>query len=214
MANDDQVSALGGLRPVSQPYGTIKRSYYRLAAAATGTNIYIGQPVDLDGAGHAVTASLNGTGATVFYVGAVVGFSKDASGKQGLPNGMSVITQGAYFPGGVEGAYVCVADDPNQEFIIQEASTGTALGTGNIGQTAGFIYTTRATSGDTLTGSSYAELSPGDVSATTSGPLQLVGYADNLNSDGSMNGPGAYAKWRVRIRNHRLAAFVAGTNIQ
>ena len=35
MANDDQVAALGGLRPLTQPYGTVKRSYYKLTTSTT-----------------------------------------------------------------------------------------------------------------------------------------------------------------------------------
>lgn len=213
MANDDVVSALGGLRPSEQPYGNIKRSYYRLAAAATGSPIYVGQPMDLDASGQAILATA-GTAITVWIVGPALGFSLDDQGKGGLPDAMNVLTQGAYWPAGAVSGYVCIADDPNQEFIIQEASTGTALGTANIGQSSGFVFTTRSTSGNNYTGSSYAELHPTTASATTAGPLQLLGYADLMNSDGTHNGPGVYAKWRVRIRNHRFGNFLAGTNIQ
>lgn len=199
MANDDQVSALGGLRPVTQPYGTVKRSYYRLTTSAAA--VFIGQPMDLDGNGQATTVA-QGTGLTVLMVGPVVGFARDSRGQMGLPDAMSLITQGAYLPA-LTNAYVCIADDPNQEFVIQEASTGTALTTAAIGNSTGFIYTTRTNSGDTVTGSSFVELSPGEASATTSGPLKIVGLADNMNSDGSYNSLGAYAKWRVRIVNHR-----------
>jgi hypothetical protein len=210
MANDDMVSALGGLRPLAQPQGNVKRSYYRLVTSALA--VYVGQPMDLDGNGEAQAATA-GTSATVFYVGPVIGFSRDSRGKMGLPDAMTVLTQGAYLPGNTD-AYVCIADDPNQEFVIQEASSGTALNTGNIGNTAGFIYTARSTSGNNYTGSSYAELSPGGVSTTTSGPLQLLGYTDNINSDGTYNGAGAYAKWIVKIAHHRKATFLPGTNIQ
>lgn len=200
MANDDQVSALGGLRPVTQPYGTIKRSYYRLTTSANA--VFVGQPMDLDTNGQATTVA-QGTGITVLMVGPVIGFSRDSRGQMGLPDGMSLITQGGYLPS-LTNAYVCIADDPNQEFVIQEASTGTAITTAAIGNTTGFIYTTRTNSGDLLTGSSYSELSPGEASAGTSGPLRIVGLADNMNSDGSFNNVGVYAKWRVRISNHRL----------
>ena len=211
MANDDVVSALGGLRPVCQPYGSIKRSYYKLTTSATA-KVYIGQPMDLDGDGFCTAAAAGTAGAGVALVGAVVGFAGGASlsdrSKCGLPTNMSLITQGGFLPANTD-AWVCIADDPNQEFVIQEASTGTALGSANIGNSTGFIYTgSRSTvdtgSGNALTGSSYAELSVYEVSATTSGSLRIVSLADNMNSDGSFNNLGAYAKWRVRIVHHRL----------
>ena len=74
--------------------------------------------------------------------------------------------------------------------------------------------TARSTSGSNVTGSSFAELMSHTVSATSEGPLQIIALADNMNSDGTYNTFGAYAKWRVRIRLHRLASNLVGTNIQ
>src|SRR3990167_902167 len=155
MANDDQVNALGGLRPLTQPYGTFKRSYYRLTTAADA--VFIGQPMDLDGNGQAVRCGA-GTAASLYILGPVVGFSRDSRGQMGLPDAMSVITAAGFLPGATD-AYVCIADDPNQEFIIQEANSGTALTTADIGNNCGFMYI-RSASGSTLTGSSFAELYP------------------------------------------------------
>ena len=203
MANDDQASAIGGLRPSMQPYGTIKRSYYKLTTSASAA-VYIGQPIDLDGSGQATVATV-GTANGLFLVGAVLGFARDSRGKHGLPNEMSLITQGAYLPANTD-AYVCVADDPNQEFIIQEGSASiAALVAGVQGNTVGFSYL-KATSGDTVTGTSLAEITPVGALASTMGSLRIVALADNMNSDGSNNAVGIYAKWRVRIQNHRLAS--------
>ena len=201
MANDDQIAARGGLRPSMQPYGTFKRSYYKLTTSAT-VAVYVGQPIDLDGNGNATIATA-GTANGIFLAGAVVGFSRDSRGQMGLPDAMSLITQGAYLAANVD-AYVCVADDPNQEFLIQEGSASVAqLTTANIGQTVGFSYA-KATSGDTVTGSSLAEITPVGAGATTMGSLRLVALGDNMNSDGTYNTVGVYAKWRVRIQNHRM----------
>jgi len=115
MANDDQAAALGGLRPVNQPYGTIKRSYYRIATGSANQNLFIGQPMDLDTNGEAVVAT-HGTAGDSVLIGPIIGFSRDSRGQMGLPDGMSLITQGAYLPSYTK-AYVCIADDPNQEFI-------------------------------------------------------------------------------------------------
>lgn len=200
MANDDYSSARGGLRPSMQPYGTVKRSYYKLTTSTT-VGVYVGQPMDLDGNGQAIPA-VCGTAITVAIVGPCIGFARDSRGQMGLPNAMSVLTQEAYLPANTD-AYVCIADDPNQEFIIQEASTGTALDTSNIGNSIGFTYA-RSTSGSNVTGSSYAEVPPFFAGTGTGGPLRLVALHDNMNSDGSYNTVGAYAKWRVRISSHRL----------
>lgn len=213
MANDDQVSVMGGLRPVAQPYGNIKRSYYKLTTSSLA--VYVGQPMDLDTNGQA-TAATQGTAGTSYMVGPVIGFSRDSRGQMGLPDAMSLITQGAYLPGNTD-AYVCIADDPNQVFIIQEADSGTALTTANIGNIGGWGYTTRATSGSNVTGSSWAELIPHMVGTDSNlGTLQIIGLADNMNSDGSFNSLGDYAKWRVRIRLHRFnqVGGTLATNVQ
>jgi hypothetical protein len=121
---------------------------------------------------------------------------------------MAVITQAAYLPA-YTNAYVCIADDPNQEFIIQEASSGTQLTTASIGNNCGFEYI-RSASGSTVTGSSYAELYAPFLTAASAGTLRVVGLADNMNSDGTYNSVGEYAKWRVRINAHRLTATALG----
>ena len=204
MANDDQILVAGGLMPVEQPYGTIRRNYYKLTTSAVA--VYVGQPMDLDTNGNCVPALATSLG-TAVLVGPALGFSRDSKGKMGLPDGMSVITAGAYLPASTD-AYVCIADDPNQIFTIQEGTGTTQLNTGNIGNSATFSYLrTSASSGSTLTGHSLAELLPGSGNAVAgSGGLQIVGLADNMNSDGSFNSLGAYAKWRVRIAQHRHGA--------
>jgi len=209
MANDDTSAARGGLLPLEQPYGTVRKSYYRLTTSAVA--VYIGQPMDLDGQGQVVPA-LSSTLGTAIMIGPCLGFSSDSRGKMGLPNAMSLITQAAYLPAATD-AYVLIADDPNQIFTIQEATSGTALSSANVGNSINFGYLrTGLTSGSTVTGYSQAELRRDGVSATAgSGTLMLIGLADNMNSDGTYNSVGDYAKWRVRIQNHRLQNAVAGT---
>lgn len=193
-------SALGGLRPLEQPYGAVRKNYYRLTTSAVA--VYLGQPMDMDANGQAVVASVST--AAQYILGPVLGFAEDKGGKPALPSSMLDLNQGAYLPGN-KNAYVLIADDPNQIFVIQEASTGTQLTTAAIGASAHFNYL-RSASGNTVTGSSYAELDP-NISGSTggsSGAFQLVGLADNVNLDGTWNSLGAYAKWKVRIALHRL----------
>lgn len=199
MANDNAVTARGGLLPVGFPYGGYRRNMYRLTTSAVA--VYIGQPMDMDGNGQVATASVST--ANTFLIGPVVGFARDSNGKMGLPDGMLNLTVGSYLPA-LTNAYVMIADDPAQEFIIQEASSGTALTTANIGAQAHFGY--GSTSGSTVTGYSGAQINPIVCGATngSSGALTLIGLSDQMNSDGSYNSLGEYAKWRVRISNHRL----------
>ena len=201
MANDDALSARGGLLPVSFPYGNFRKTYYRLTTSAVA--VYIGQPMDLDTNGQAVMASV-GTTKTVI-VGPVVGFARDINGKAALPDVMLDVTAGPYLPALTNG-YVCIADDPNQIFVIQEGTAATQLTTASISGCGTFSYL-RATSGNTTTGYSYAELDADQFATITagSGNLTVLGLADNINSDGSWNALGQYAKWKVQIMNHRYA---------
>lgn len=200
MANDDQILARGGLRPSMQPYGTVKRGYYRLTTSAT-IGVYVGTPVTLDSSGQAAVA-VGGTGGTYRLLGSVLGFARDSRGQMGLPDNMSLITQAAYLPANTD-AYVCVSDDPNQEYIIQEMDSGVTLTTASIGKVTGFQY--RTATGSTLTGSVLCEIgSTFTLTAPTGGALRIVALADNMNSDGTYNSLGVYAKWRVRIADHSL----------
>lgn len=199
MANDDMINALGGLRPLQQPYGTVKKNYYRLTTSAVA--VYIGQPMTRDANGQASVASVST--AAQYILGPVLGFAQDKDGKPGLPNSMFDLNQEAYLPA-QKNAYVLIADDPDQIFVIQEASTATQLTTAAVGASAHFNYLRSAASGSTVTGASYAELDP-NISGSTggsSGALQIIGLADNFNSDGTWNALGAYAKWKVRIALH------------
>ena len=210
MANDDAITARGGLQAVEMPFGAIRKNYYRLTTSAVA--VYLGQPMDLDTNGQVVPAAST-TGGTSYILGPVLGFSSDASGKQSLPSAMLDLTKGAYLPGNTN-SYVCIADDPNQVFVIQEETTaGGQLTSANIGNTISFGYF-GTTSGSTTTGYADCELAAGSVSANNSGgALQIIGLADNMNSDGSYNSVGAYAKWRVRIQQHRLGGRVSGTAV-
>jgi len=200
MANDDTITARGGLLPVEYPFGNFRKNLYRLTTSAVG--VYIGQPMDMDTNGQAVPASVST--ANTLILGSVVGFADDVRGGPSLPAGMLDLTQGAYLPENTN-AYVLIADDPNQLFTIQEVDSGTALTTANIGAQAHFKYE-GASSGSTITGYSNAELNTATAGATngSSGALQIVKLQDIKNSDGTWNELGGNAKWTVRISNHRL----------
>jgi hypothetical protein len=195
MANDDIVAARGGLLPVGFPFGNYKKNLYRLTTSATAA-VFIGQPMDLDSNGRVVPA---GTGDNPI-LGPALGFLD--TNKAGLPSAMTSLSQGGYLPSNTD-AYVIVCDDPNQEYMLQEDTGGSALVEGNIGNNGSFIY--RTSSGNTTTGYSTAELDRSTVTTGTAGALRVVGLHDYVNSDGTNNGWGNYGKIRVKIAYHRAA---------
>lgn len=211
MANDDTIAARGGLLPVGFPFGNFRRNYYRLTTSVVA--VFVGQPMDLDTNGQAIPALANSLGTSIM-IGPVIGFARDMNGKAALPDEMLRVDASPSLPASVNG-YVCIADDPNQIFVIQEGTATTQLTTANIGSSVGFSYLrTSQSSGSTLTGYSKAEIDASGVNATAgSGALQLIGLTDQMNSDGSFNALGQYAKWRVRIQNHRFATPPLGVSI-
>lgn len=202
MANDDWITSRGGLRPLTTHGGHVRVGLYKLTTNGT-VGCYIGMPMDLDSNGCAVIAT---SGSDLQYIlGPAVGFA-DTETKGGLPSSMTVLTSGAYLPAN-KNAYVLVADDPNQEFVIQ-ADTSTTLGVSNIGNTARWAVT-RGSNGNTETGSAYVELLASDAAGDTGGSLKIVKTYDVMNTDGTPNDVTAnYGKWVVRIHQHRLAPGV------
>ena len=202
MANDDQIRARGGLLPVQYPFGNFKKEYYRLTTGVAAANIFIGMPVDLDANGRA--AAFDVTASNNLLLGSVVGFAD--TNLEALPSAMETTTAGAYLPGNTD-AFVLVADDPNQEFIIQEDTGGTALALVDVGLNANLVY--RSSSGDTTTGYTTAELDASSAGTGTGGILIIKQIARNMNSDGTQNAVGDYAKWVVKIARHRLSIAAA-----
>ena len=197
MAND-QSSSLG-LRPIKQPFGTIQIGYYR---ANTGQAMFRYQPVVLNNSGQVQVAAI---AALSPILGSVVGFL-DAN-KASIPAFMDSLSEGPYLPASPgANAWVAVADDPNQLFILEEDTGGTLIGSANSsGQTVRFTYL--ATTGNTTTGVGNVVLDRSTIAATTGEILTLVGPSDNVNQDGTYNDLTlASAKWLVRINSHQNAA--------
>lgn len=197
MANDDWIKARGGLRPLA-PYGKVRTNLYKLTTNAT-VGVYVGAPMDLDGAGCVLAT----TGAdNTFVVGPALGFVASRT-EGGIPTGMTSLTQGGYLPANTD-AYVLIADEPSQLFTIQ-ADTSSAIGAESVGCTCRFAV--RAGNGNAATGSSYAELLASDAATDTGGCLKLIALLDNINADGTINtGSANYTKWVVGIYRHRLNA--------
>lgn len=198
MANDDVIGVGGGLVPVQQPYGNVRVTPYRVTTSAT-IGFYRYQPVTLDANGRAafVTCASNNA-----VLGSIVGFLDTSKGS--IPSGMASLTQGAYLPANTD-AIALVADDPEQLFMIQEDTGSTVLSETAIGNI--FALTCRDASGSTVTGVSQYELDRSTGATDTGNQLKLVGLVDKMNSDGSTNTWGNYAKLLVKIYRHSLAGI-------
>lgn len=208
MANDDSVRSRGGLLPVQFPFGNFKKEYYRLTTGVAACNIFIGMPVDLDATGRAIPIELTTSGN--YLLGSVVGFAD--TNLEALPSAMETTNAGAYLPGNTD-AFVLVATDPNQDFILQEDTGGTALTLSEVGNNANMVY--RSTSGDTTTGYATVELDRSSAGTGTGGVLVIKQLGRQMNSDGTQNGVGNYGKWVVGIARHRFgnAQFQGGQPI-
>lgn len=200
MANDDTIRARGGLLPVDYPFGSFKKTYYRLTTSAAA-GVYLGQPMAADNAGGVSTLALANSSAAC--IGSVVGFLD--TNMEALPSAMETTQAGAYLPANTD-AYVAIADDPMQDFVVQEDTGGSALTTSNVFNNAAMIY--RSDSGDTTTGYSTAELDRSSCGTGTGGFLMLKAVHRYMNSDGTQNSPGNYCKWIVRITNHQFASQI------
>ena len=199
MANDER--SLPGLRPLGWPGSRIQINYYR---ANTGQNLFLYQPVALNNSGQVQAQAVIGDMSGI--IGSIVGFVDSTKG--GLPTDMTDLSQGAYLESlvaGNAGAFVAVADDPDQLFVMEADTGGTIIGSINsTGYTA--TYTFLATTGSTVTGISNAMLDQSTVALDTGGILTLVKPYDVINSDGTTNDLSLnFSKWVVRANSHQNA---------
>ncbi len=188
MAN---VTGKKGLRPINQPYGNIRCNYYE---AATGQAFYMYQPVDLDANGRVIVATAS---AQTYILGSIIGMADDAFGP--ISN-----TYSGYIPanpasvnsaGLVE---ILVADDPAQQFVIEEDTGGSALTQQAVN--AGAVFTYTATTGNTVSGIANVVLDRSTVAVTTDMTLRLIKKLDKID-----NAYGDYCRWIVSINRHRLS---------
>lgn len=95
--------------------------------------------------------------------------------------------------------YVMVVDDPDTVFEVQEIGTGTQLAAADVGLNCNLVAGTNNgyVSGWLLTNTTENTTSTLDV--------QLLGLVQRPG-----NAFGAYAKWRVRINNHKFNAGITG----
>lgn len=190
-----------GLRPIDQPFGAIRANYYE---AVTSAALYMFQPVDLDANGRVVFAGAN-SGANRI-LGSILGFADDSYCP--LPNPYLSANAGLGYTANSAGLIkVLVADDPNQYFVIEENTGGTALDAQSIGLGCSLTYYGSA-SGSTVNGVANVQLLRATASTdqAVGNQLRLIKKWDKPD-----NAFGNYCKWIVKIDLHRYTANSAGT---
>lgn len=183
-----------GLKPYSHRNGAPYNGAYRLYSTATGdaTAIYIGDPVILSGTSQTINGVVYSdvdqaaTGDVV--VGVVVGVQ-------------FVTADSLTYRAASTQRLLCVADDPDLLFEIQEVSGGTALTANDAGLNANFVVA----AGSATTGLSGVELNNGTEATTNTLDLHIVGLSSRPDNE-----IGEHAKWLVTINRHQYSNQVAG----
>lgn len=187
-----------GLAPVmylnGSPWSGQARTYY---IASGDTNAYaVGDPVDLansgDGNGVPGVTAANVAGP---YVGVIVGVGRYETLMADPSNLDSFVIPATK----THSYYVMVVDDPQVLFSVQEGNTTTYLTAASVGLNANLYAGTNNGffSGITLDNSTAA--------TTNTLGVKIMGLVRSID-----NAYGQYAKWLVRLNNHRLANQVAG----
>lgn len=207
MANDNFPR---GLIPRDYPYHA--GHWYRVSTAA---DVYLGQPVQLDATGYIVGIGTP-TGVTL-SIGVASNFS--GPNKAGLAGPDPFLDVSDLTPpsnGEPSGdRWVFVADDPEQLYLVQEDTGGSALTLADQFAACDLLWRgagAAIVNGNDNSGWGNLELDRSAVVTTTAAFVQIVQLHDSTNQDGSANAPGNYGKWVVRLLHHsyRWAAPAAG----
>lgn len=191
MANDDYPR---GLVPFG-PGGPLRVNAY---LATTAADLYLGMPVTLASDGYVGAADTTVVGTVL---GAVVGFTDG--------NAAALATNDPFLDVSDLGAttldrpYVLVADHPDQVYLLQEDTGGSALTQAAVG--ANFFGVYGSTSGNDNSGWTRLELDRSTIVTNTLGLFQVLGLVDTVNSDGTKNAFGNFAKVKVRLTHHQLS---------
>ncbi len=150
MAN---INGARGLQIANSPYGSIKATLFPITLAYA-TALYRGDPVACVAAG---TVEIASTGAVI--QGACLGFFD-----------VTLAPINYYVASTATQCYALVANDVNQEFIMQEDGDTSDLAANSAGANADFI----AGTGSTVTGQSGYQIDSSSVNTTATLGLRLI----------------------------------------
>lgn len=203
MANDNFPR---GLVPIGGPYGGALSVHAYLVT--TGADLFLGMPTTLPTSGYVDAIGVT-TGNATAALGVIVGFEGGGRGGGALATAAPFLDVSAL--GSDPTPYVLVADSPDQEYVVQEDTGGTALTQAEAGNVAYLLF--RATSGNTDSGWSNLELDASTVAANTNGLVRVLRLHGNVNTDGTDNAVGDYAKWVVTFLNPQKGGAGAVTGV-
>lgn len=194
-----------GLIPIKNaPFNEIPKNYYYIPSSYA-TALFIGDPVIKTGTSNTVAVTSAGR---LFNPGSLPEINKATAGDANKITGVIIgflanpsDLSKNYNPASTERVAI-VADNPLQEFEIQEESAGTPLAATSVGLNANLVF---AESGSTATGLSGAELDTTTPATDATFQLKILRLVDAPE-----NAIGQHAKWRVKINNHTEANIVAG----
>jgi len=187
MANTSKIMGCRPLGPV------IRANVYK---HVTGVAIYRYQLSTLHGSGYADTATYTGSAGQAL-LGSVIGFQEgDWSPANSTYSGYLPANPASVDANGY--VNVLIADSPEQLFLMEEDTGGTALTQSAVG--LGCVPTLIGTTGSTISGVSHAVLdrSLSGTAPCTNLNLQLIKLWDKPD-----NAYGNFAKWVVRIADHQ-----------
>lgn len=194
MANDQ--GARYGAFPFNAPKSPPTVLYFK---ANTAVNIFRGQFVAVNNSGQVQVVA---PGDNVASCGIAWEFlDTNMAGLPSVITSLNNTTSGPFLPSGND-ANVGVIYDPDQLYVMEEITGGTALTAISLGQLVNWTYI--ATTGNTTTGYANTVIQNSSVSSGTGPLLQLMALENILNQDGTVNAAGASAKWVVRIANHQF----------
>jgi len=184
MANID---APMGLQPLTSPNGTIKATLYPITVAY-GTALYRGDPVLMTTTGTVEVAT------TTVMLGAAIGFYD-----------VDLAPLNYYVASTATQCYALVADDPMQEFLMQEDSDGASLALADMFGNGTIVATVV---GSTITGLSGYELDSSTVDATAANSIR-VSRLHRVTG----NAYGTHGKYVVSINNHQKSVGIVGVGL-
>lgn len=204
MANDNVPR---GLFPLN--FNVNQGHYYLVSTAA---DIFLGMPVSQGATGYVTAATI--TTDNQVLLGVAMGFAGTL--KRGLATNDPFLDVSDLTPptpsSDTGDRYVLVADDPNQEFLVQEDTGGTALTLADIGASANLVFRGAVEStvtGNADTGWATLELDASDIAVDTGGTVTVLRLYDTVNADGTENAVGDFAKWIVRLTHHKKTGLQA-----
>ena len=183
MANTDNPR---GLQPLTSPFGTIKATLYPITVAY-GTSLFRGDPVLMTTTGTIEIAT------TTVHLGAAIGFYD-----------VDLVPISYYVGSTATQAYALVADDPAQEFVVQDDGDGAALALADMFGNG--TWTTGT--GSSITGESRYELDSSSVDATAANPIRVLRLHRIAN-----NAFGVHAKLVCTINNHQKSVGIVGVGL-